>query len=459
MHPSFSRDWLFVNRTMPKLKNDFSPDSHYYTPEASVIQAIVTSVSDIESIDRDIKDDYFDSLEAKHFWKTINRARANKLDLDLVVFFKTAVEIFIEEYELEPPKEMARACSDLFDPDFCSSTQNVNYHVRKFLQQFFRREIRASMALKTSDAFDKGIKLQHDLDRLMTLDKRKTAELFSSSDITASLLDKMVDREEHPEKYVNVNWCYKIHNEKIPINRGHLIIIGGRSGSGKTTYAMNILRMKLLNGEKIAMFSLEMTKEEIATMLNSQVSQVPYEAYFKSSSELTQDQIDAISLASNQISRGNAVFVETANLSVEDIRRQAIQIKSKLKGLDAIFVDHIHIMGDDGKKFPSMRERIIHISSGLKNLAKEIDCPIFALAQMNRNSESRSDKTPITADLKESGSLEQDADAIVFTYRNTDPNKEHEPSFIICRKNRHGTTCDFKINMKVDSRYKLFKEY
>lgn len=149
--------------------------------------------------------------------------------------------------------------------------------------------------------------------------------------------------------------------------------------------------------------------------------------------------------------------MEKANISIEDIRRQCFQIKSQLGGLDAIFIDHVHIIGDGDKKFNSIREKIIHISGAMKVLAKEIEVPIFALAQNNRNQDSRQDKVPYVSDLKESGSLEQDADAIVFTYRGTDPDK-HEDSYVICRKNRHGSKSDFKIFVGVDPVTKLLEE-
>ena len=102
----------------------------------------------------------------------------------------------------------------------------------------------------------------------------------------------------------------------------------------------------------------------------------------------------------------------------------------------------------------------MHISVELKNIAKELDVPVFALAQMNRQAETRTDKTPMVSDLKESGSLEQDADTIVFTYRNTAVDKRpgDDESYVICRKNRHGDSCNFKIHMNVNPKLRLFEE-
>ena len=451
--PTFTGNWLYVNE---RPNNDFLPDSHYLRPEAALVACVISIFDNIEKIDNDIKDDYFQYPENKLFWRVLNKIKLDQKSLDLPIFFSEACEVFIADNEVDPPKELATACANLFTAECSANTQNVNFHTKKFLEEYMRREMAGTLRQKTPDAFTKGAKLQHELDRLMDLDKSKSANLFTPLDLAESMFDLMLDKENNPEKYRKLDWGYNTHNEKIPLSKGHLVIVGGRSGSGKTTYAMNLLRKQIIAGNSVAVFSLEMSKEELTHILISQLSQIPFEKFNKIEM-LNDGDIDTITHALEIFKQTKSIFVETPNLSIEDVRRQSLQIKNRLGNLDAIFIDHIHIMGDGEKRFNSVREKIMHISAGLKNLAKELEVPIFALAQMNRNVEARQDKTPITADLKESGSLEQDADTIVFTFRGTDPNKPEDP-YIICRKNRHGVVCDFKIPMIVNPTIKVFEE-
>jgi replicative DNA helicase len=383
------------------------------------------------------------------------KLKLDELSLDVPTFFGVAREILMEETEDEVPANLGRICANLFTDDFISHT-NVNYHIKKFLEDHLRREIREVMKKNTPDAFKKSRELSARLDELQTLDRSRLANIHSSGDIARSLFDEFLDREANPEKYETLSWGYEKHDELIPLSKGHLVIIGGRSGSGKTTYAMNLLRKQLEAGKKCAVFSLEMSKNELAKMMICQLSHLPYES-FNVNDGFTDGQLDILTNTLDVIEKHKAAYVDLPAQSIEGIRNMAIQIKATLKGLDFIFIDHIHIMGDGERRFGSVREKIMHISVGLKNLAKELQVPVIALAQMNRNVEARTDKTPTVADLKESGSLEQDADTIVFTYRNSDVGS-HEDPYIICRKNRHGSNVDFKIHMAVDPTIKTFEE-
>lgn len=449
--------WCYVNQ---QDDSGFLPTQ--LTPEASMIASVITFFSDpdsdsgYESINREIKLDYFYSPEAKFFWRTLQKLKLDELGLELPVFFSVAREIIIEESEEEPPKNLARLCANLFTDDFTCHLTNVNFHIRKMLEDYLSREIGNVMKKNTPDKFLKVQELQAKIDELQNLDKSKLANIHSSGDIAQSLFDKMLDREANPDLYEVLSWGYEDHDKKIPLSKGHLVIIGGRSGSGKTTYAMNLLRKQLQKGKKVAVFSLEMSREELAQIMVSQIGKIPYEI-FNRMEDFNEDQLDTMTSTMDVMQKHKAAYVDLPAQSVESIRNMAMQIKATLKGLDFIFIDHIHIMGDGGLKFGSVREKIMHISVGLKNLAKELQVPVIALAQMNRSVEARPDKTPTVADLKESGSLEQDADTIIFTYRGTDPSKREDP-YVICRKNRHGVENDFKIYMNVNPVFKTFEE-
>jgi len=456
----FNDKWCYVNI---QKANDPCPTE--LTPEGAMISAVISyferGQEDLafESIDKDIKLDYFNTPEAKLIWSSLVHLKSKGMSLDLITLFSVMGDVLRDDGQ-EAPKNLSSICSNLFKPEFKTSSANLNYFVRRLFDSHYRREINEALKEPTPDAFKKGEKIRLKIEGLSSeLDKSVDSDIHSFGDTARELFDAMLDKENHPENYDTISWGYMQHDEKIQLARGHLVVIGGRSGSGKTTYAMNVLKNQLLMGKKCAVFSLEMSRSELAQILISQISGVPHQLFFNSGKmkpahiEKIQNTLDIFN------EKFNGAFVDLPAQSMEDIRRRSIQIKTKkLNGLDFIFVDHIHIMGDsEGRRFNSVREKIMHISASLKNLAKELDVTVIALAQMNRNSESRGDRTPTLADLKESGSLEQDADTIVFTYRGTDTNQVEEP-YIICRKNRHGELNDFKICMMVNPTTKTFEE-
>lgn len=460
LKPTFDQNWIFVNSKKPG--PEVITDKLAWRPEAAIISSLCSHFFEKElsyvgfnGIERDIKPEYFETGEGRFFWELLLEIKDRNLTFDMLITFDLAREKYVREYHEELPKTAALCIANLFDESFVSF-DSVKYHVNKFLQNHFRSELKKNLSKNEPNAFIKGLELRNELDKLLMIDQSQNANLFDTKLLATSLFDELMDREANPEKYKRLSWGYEKHDQKIPISAGNLVIIGGRSGSGKTTYALNLALKMLLRDKKIGFFSLEMTKEELGRIFIGMIARVPSNLFYNIS-EMSDEQYDKIVQSVGLFSTKQLVTVELPNLSIEDIRRNALQMKTKMDGLDAIFIDHIHIMGAGTHKFQTIREKIIHISAELKNLAKELEIPVFALAQMNRNAEMRQDKTPNVSDLKESGSIEQDADVIVFTFRSTEVDKNEDP-YIICRKNRHGSENDFKIFMEVDPQIKIFTE-
>ena len=195
------------------------------------------------------------------------------------------------------------------------------------------------------------------------------------------------------------------------------------------------------------MFSLEMTKEQLINRLQSAESRVSYEK-FRRPKDLTNEEIERITEASVLISDLNLSVYQKGYISIQEIRSRAIMAKRK-KGVDLIIIDYLQLM--EMPKAPNKNNSIEIITMRLKALAKELDVPIIILSQLNRAVESRGgSKRPQLSDLRDSGSIEQDADSVMFIYRPeyydiqpTDQNgqpMQEGTTEIIWAKNRHGPT-------------------
>lgn len=191
----------------------------------------------------------------------------------------------------------------------------------------------------------------------------------------------------------------------------NLILIAGRPSHGKTTLALNIAENCVRNDKTVLFFNLEMSHKELTDKMLSSAGRLSFTRI--SNANMREEDWPKLTGGYNVL-KDKPLFVDSrSSLSVAQMRGKAYQIKSKY-GLNLIVVDYIQLMQSKGDS----REREIgNISRGLKNLAKEMGCPIIAISQLNRQCESRPNKRPLPSDLRDSGSLEQDANIITFIYR------------------------------------------
>jgi replicative DNA helicase len=208
------------------------------------------------------------------------------------------------------------------------------------------------------------------------------------------------------------------------LQKSDLIILAGRPSMGKTALATNIafsaakafLRTQGQEGGHVAFFSLEMSAEQLATRILSEQCEVPSEKIRRG--EVHGDDFDRFIRASQELTRVPMFIDDTPALSIDALRTRARRLKRKNGRLDLIVVDYLQLVTGSGTR--SEQNRVLEISEitrGLKALAKQLDVPVMALAQLSRAVEQREDKRPQLSDLRESGSIEQDADVVMFVYR------------------------------------------
>ncbi|WP_425408482.1 replicative DNA helicase [Hyphococcus sp.] len=208
-----------------------------------------------------------------------------------------------------------------------------------------------------------------------------------------------------------------------------LIILAGRPSMGKTSLATNVAvnaakayktekqpdgTLKTVDGAIVGFFSLEMSAEQLATRIISEFAEVPSEKIRRG--EVDQEQFDKIYHAARELEKLPLYIDDTGGLSIAQLAARARRLKRQ-HGLDLLVVDYLQLLTGSGRRNDGRVQEITEISQGLKALAKELEVPIVALSQLSRQVESRDDKRPQLADLRESGSIEQDADVVLFVFR------------------------------------------
>lgn len=299
---------------------------------------------------------------------------------------------------------------------------------------------------------------------------------------TVDIINAAVSREGD---YTGIPSGFRDLDQKLGgLNRSDLIILAARPAMGKTALVTNMaFNAAKKAGGKIAFFSLEMASEQLATRMLSEQSGISSENIRKG--EINSDQFNQIFTISRDLETLDFFIDDTPALPVSSLRTRARRLKRQYGGLDLIVVDYLQLMQGKIGGSENRVQEISEITRGLKGIAKELDVPVIALSQLSRQVENREDKRPQLADLRESGSIEQDADVVMFIYREAyyEQNKipikrgeEDEGSFqarmdswqdhmsaihnqasVIISKNRHGPTGD--VTLFFDGSTTRFSDY
>lgn len=261
---------------------------------------------------------------------------------------------------------------------------------------------------------------------------------------TIDRLNKMSDPETRDE-YVGVpTGISDIDSVITGLNKSDLIIVGARPGMGKTSFALNIARNVAVNAKKtVCFFSLEMTRDQLAQRMISADAAIKSEKL--RTGDISAQEWVRFAQVSEQLSNANIYFDETSGITVPEMKAKL----KRMKKVDLVIVDYLGLMQSATRKENRVQE-VSDITRNLKIMAKELRVPVLVCAQLSRGTETKGKShKPALSDLRESGSIEQDADIVMFLYRdkyydmeNTDPNveiDEHKAECIIA-KNRHGET-------------------
>lgn len=293
-------------------------------------------------------------------------------------------------------------------------------------------------------------------DKLLETTNANEAVIYTDEELMTYTLDTIQERFLNGGEIPGMRTGLKsLDNATNGLKKGELNIVAARPSMGKTVFALNIADGLAVQGYKVALFEMEMTPDALG--MRRLAARACVDSITLNRGKLSDEDWARVGYKSSEIASKNNMFTDcSVNLSVADIKARSKKLKQKY-GLDVIVIDHLTLMK------MSKRERrdleVADVTMNLKFLAKEIDVTVILLSQLNRGVEQRSDKRPMLSDLRESGAIEQDADLIMFLYRDEYYNPQSDDKGIMevnIAKQRNGKTGVLKFSYKEE--YQLIKE-
>lgn len=288
--------------------------------------------------------------------------------------------------------------------------------------------------------------------------KRQKSDYTAIQDVLLKNVEIIDEASKNQGKVVGIPTGFKDLDELTSgLHRSDLIILAARPAMGKTAFALNIAQQTATKaGASVLIFSLEMSKEQLGQRLLAIQARVEMQKL--KTGTLERKDWDRLNMALDELHSSKIFIDDTPGVSIMEMRNKCRRLKAE-HGLDLVVIDYLQLMQGDGRT-DNRQQEISAISRNLKLLAREMDCPVIVLSQLSRAPEMRQDHRPILSDLRESGSIEQDADIVIFLYRDDYYNPDNSEKHGICEVNlaKHRSGPTDKVELTWVERYTKFSD-
>ncbi len=343
--------------------------------------------------------------------------------------------------------------------NFVPTASNIDYYIQTVEESAILRRLIETATEIASEGYRTDETVNEILDSsekkiLSIVKNRKASEFRTIKDVLIKTQSDLERLSENKGEITGLatGW-YDFDKLTTGLHPNEFIIIAARPAMGKTAFALNLATHVAMQQDKaVALFNLEMSAEQLAMRILSSVGQL--EGFKLRTGNLMNNDWKRINEASSQLSNTNMVIDDTPGITIGEIRAKCRRLASSEKGLSLVVIDYLQLISG-GKNYGSNRQQeVSDISRSLKTLAMELNVPVIALSQLSRSVEAREDKRPLMSDLRESGSIEQDADIVAFLYRDDYYNKEartednNSISELIIGKHRNGPTATIELLFK-----------
>jgi replicative DNA helicase len=332
--------------------------------------------------------------------------------------------------------------------DSVPTAANIEYYAKIVEEKsILRRLIRTATAI-AQDGFTREDEVETLLSEaeksiLEVSQKKKAGAFHHIKDVLVRTFDNIETLHNRAGDVTGVATGFaELDKITAGFQRNDLIIVGARPSMGKTAFALNIAQnVATKTGENVAIFSLEMGAEQLVMRMLCAEGNI--DAQRLRTGSLTDEDWGKLIMAMGSLSNAGIFIDDTPGVKIQDIQAKCRRLKQEQGGLGMVMIDYLQLILGSGKNPDNRQQEVSEISRSLKGLARELQVPIIALSQLSRGVEQRQDKRPMMSDIRESGSIEQDADIVAFLYRDDYYDKESENKNIIeiiIAKQRNGPT-------------------
>ncbi|MEE1197659.1 MAG: replicative DNA helicase [Acutalibacteraceae bacterium] len=417
--------------------------------EQSVLGAIIIDPQSIELVAPQLKPEYFYIPQHREIYKTLS----SMFELSRTIDFVTLLEKLKDNgvYDEAGGKAYITELAQIVP-----TSANILTYVAIIRERYYTRSLILAAQNIITDASESAM----DAERLIDSAEQRIYEIRQGRDVsglthigqvikdeTYDRLEKMNDPETRDEFVGLPTGIGELDKVITGLHKSDLIIVGARPGMGKTSFALNIARNVAFKKKRVCFFSLEMTRDQLAQRLLSSEAMIPSTKL--RTGELSSEEWVRLANAGSELSNTEIYLDETAGITVPEMKAKL----RRMKKVDLVVIDYLGLM-HSAKRTENRVQEVQEITGSLKIMAKELKVPVMVCAQLSRGTETKGKShIPALSDLRESGSIEQDADIVMFLYRETyydneksenDAPSDPNSAKCIVAKNRHGelTTVD-----------------
>ena len=437
---------------------------HNIDAEKSVLGSMFLSKYALQKGIEAITKDLF-YLEANGIiFETIKNLREKLISIDMT----TVTE------ELENQKQLKKIGGIEYLTEiinFVPTAANIDEYIRIVEEKAILRRLIEEATQIVSSGYDQGEDINDVLDNaekkiLNVVKTKKGTEFRSIQDVLLKTQSDLETLSKQKNEITGIpTGFYDLDKVTSGLHPNELIIIAARPAMGKTAFALNLATNIAMNTDKtVALFNMEMSGEQLAMRMLSSVGQI--DGYKLKSGKLEHNDWKKFNEAMSRLAETKLFIDDTSGMTISEIKAKCRRLYNSEGGLGVIIIDYLQLISGSAKYAGNRQQEVSEISRSLKTLAMELNVPVIALAQLSRTVEGREDKRPLLSDLRESGSIEQDADIVAFLYRDDYYTKQisidentSKSEFIIA-KHRSGptTTIDLIFKRNVSTFVNMLKE-
>jgi replicative DNA helicase len=415
--------------------------------EQSVLGAILLSPNSFNDIAGMINEDDFSLEEHKQIFISMRAMFMQSKEIDVVTLINNLVENGV--YSETGGKDYIMLLAKIVP-----TAANIKDYAKIIKDKALLRKLINACTEISDTAYSEQGEVERTIDmaeqKIFDIaEKKESKEFRHISDIMGGVYRDLESLSENKEKISGARTGFSgLDRVLVQMGKGDLVLVGARPGMGKTSFAMNIaVNVAKQTKKAVCVFSLEMSGEQLVTRMLS--SEALVDSYALRAGNLSCEDWARIAQAAGELTGCDILIDDTSGISVTDMKSKLRRVKN----LGLVVVDYLQLM-QSGKRIENRVQEVAEISRNLKIMAKDLGVPIICCAQLSRGPESRTVKKPMLSDLRDSGAIEQDADIVMFLYREEyykeqeDAKKvqqEANTAEVIVAKNRHGSTGNVKM--------------